>query len=47
MVKAQIIATLLLANIGSRSSRSTKASIGEQHYIERSALTREGLFCLL
>ena len=43
MVKVQSIATFLLTNLGSRSSRSTKANISKLHYIERGALTREDI----
>ena len=43
MVNARSMATFLLTNLGSRSSRSTKANIGELHYTERGALTRRGL----
>ena len=43
MVKTWNIATFLLANLESPSSRSTKANNGELHYTERNALTKEGL----
>ena len=39
-VKARNIATFLLTKLGSRSSRSTRANIGELHFTERGALTR-------
>ena len=43
MIKEQSIAAYLLTNLGSRSSRSTKANIGELHHTEMGALTRKGL----
>ena len=37
------LSTFLLTNLGSRSSRSTKANIGKLHYTEKGTLTTEDL----
>ena len=42
-VKARSIANFLLTKVESCSSRSTRANIGELHYTEKGALTRQGL----
>ena len=43
MVKARSIATFLLTNLGSRSDAARRQILSNCHYIDRGALTREGV----